>query len=149
MRLRTQVKMNGAPTNKLPRASSQSETVLVVDDHPMVLHSLQLMLRAKGYRVMGAACGEAAIEICRSHPGEIGVVITDLMMPGMDGRAAIQALRALDPRLEFIAVSGGASPEEIAQLEALGIVGFLRKPFSVVEMMEALQKAQAIRRSTA
>jgi two-component system response regulator YesN len=90
--------------------------------------------------------GLSGIELVRRVKPD--VVITDLMMPGMDGRAAIRALRDLEPGLEFIAVSGGATPEEIAQLEALGIVGFLRKPFSVVEMMEALQKAQANRLTT-
>lgn len=120
-------------------------TVLAVDDHPMVLQSLQVLLRAKGFAAQTAASGEAAVEYCRSHPGEIGIVITDSMMPGMDGRETILALRALDPRLEFIAMSGGANSEEIAQLRALGITAFLQKPFTIPEIMAALAQAQASR----
>jgi CheY-like chemotaxis protein len=123
-------------------------TVLAVDDHPMVLQSLQLLLRAKGFAARAASSGEAAVEYCRSHPGEVGIVITDSMMPGMDGRDTIMALRTLDPHLEFIAMSGGANSEEIAQLWELGITAFLQKPFTIPEIMAALAQAQTSRSQT-
>jgi len=115
--------------------------VLVVDDHQSVLQTLRFLLESKGYRPLIAPNGETALTLCRQHLGEVSVVITDLMMPGMDGTATIRALRAMDPHLEFIAMSGGADGGDIAELQALGVIAFLYKPFRVDEMLQALRQA--------
>lgn len=121
--------------------------VLVVDDNPAVLQSMQMMLRVKGFNALAAASGEEAVAILRQHLGKVGVVITDLMMPGMDGRETIKVLRELDPALQFIVISGAASSEEVAALYAMGVVEFLAKPFGLAEMLNTLQKAEALRQN--
>jgi CheY-like chemotaxis protein len=135
--------MNPALKNDVPGSADHAgkPVVLVVDDHPPVLQALRFLLESKGYDALSAPDGEIACELCRSRRGEISVVITDLMMPGMDGVATIRALRAVDPQLEFIAMSGGASAQEVAELDGLGIKAFLQKPFSVEDMVRALRMA--------
>jgi CheY-like chemotaxis protein len=135
---------NDAPP---PAADAGGPVVLVIDDHPPVLQALHFLLESKGYNALSAPDGETAVELCRHRPGEISVVITDLMMPGMDGAATIRALREVDPQLEFIAMSGGAGPQEVAALEVLGVKAFLQKPFSVDDMVRALRRALEHRRA--
>lgn len=123
-------------------------TVLLVDDQPEVLASVQLMLKHCGYAVLTALSGAAALALVQEQQGQIGVVVTDLMMPEMDGRETICRLREVDPHLPFIAISGNASPEDIASLYALGVVEFLAKPFSGGDLCRALVKALALRRQS-
>lgn len=122
--------------------------VLVVDDQPEVLASLHLMLRMRGYEVFSAASGAEAIRIVQDHPGAIEVVITDYAMPEMNGLQVIERLRALDPALQFIAISGNASPAEVAGLMAAGVVDFLSKPFSMEALNQTIQRAIQLRRIT-
>jgi DNA-binding NtrC family response regulator len=123
--------------------------ILVVDDHPAVLQSMQMMLRVKGFTTLTAGGGAEAVSLLQQNLGKVGIVITDLMMPGMDGRDTIRALRGLDANLQFIVISGAASPEEVSELYAMGVVEFLAKPFGLTEMIRALEKAISLRRNDA
>jgi CheY-like chemotaxis protein len=133
----TEAKPAGPPR----RSAGHNQLVLVVDDHRAVLDAVRLLLECRGYQVLAASCGAEAVKICRGRPGEILAVVTDLMMPGMNGLATIGALRELEPDLPFIGISGTVDSNKIREFSALGLVALLHKPFSMEEMMEALTQA--------
>jgi CheY-like chemotaxis protein len=131
---RNEVAPPGAPE---PRG----ELVLVVDDHPAVLEAVRLLLECKGYRVLAVAQGSEAVRLCTSQPGEVALVVTDMMMPGMDGVATVRALREVDPGLVFIGISGAVDSARLKEFSSADLVALLPKPFGADEMMEALEQA--------
>lgn len=136
--------------NSLTSQSSEAArpVLLVVDDQAEVLASLQLMLRMHGYDVHTAASGPEALRLVEENLGKIEVVITDYAMPKMNGLQVIERLRALDPALQFIAISGNASAAEVGALLAAGVVDFLPKPFSVEVLKQTIHHALELRRIT-
>jgi CheY-like chemotaxis protein len=114
-------------------------TLLVVDDEVGIRTLLRLVLSAHGYTVHEAAGGQEAVAVFRQHR-EIGGVLLDVQMPGMDGPATLQALRAIDPALR-VALLGGAAlgPDQEATLRAQGVHLFLAKPFQVAELMDVVK----------
>jgi signal transduction histidine kinase/ActR/RegA family two-component response regulator len=114
------------PGIEAPRG--RGETVLVVDDEAAIRATTRDLLEAHGYRVLEAENGAAAISTYAAHQAEVAVVITDLMMPVMDGPATIQVLHRLAPRVPVIAVSGMAASREARLAVEQGAAVFLAKP---------------------
>ena len=126
-------------TGALPRGNG--ELILVVDDEESVLEITRQTLEGFGYRSLLADNGAHAISTYAMHQDEVAAVVTDMMMPVMDGAAVIKALLHLNPNLPIIATSGrntGLGAEPIA-----GIKRFIAKPFSASELLEALKEALA------
>jgi CheY-like chemotaxis protein len=113
--------------------------VLVVDDEPSMLVFVPLILDQLGIKSLAAAGGLEAIELIRTHPGEVWLVLQDIDMPGMDGRAAWAALKAEDPGLRCCFMTGGGVPRDLRQLLASGAEFVLLKPFTA----DALAKVVA------
>ncbi len=88
----------------IPRG--RGELILVVDDEPAVRVVTQQTLEAFGYRVLAAADGAEAIALYAQHPDDVDLVLTDMVMPVMDGPTTIAALIRIQPRLRIIAASG-------------------------------------------
>lgn len=110
--------------------------LLVVEDIPNVLELLEVTLRFKGYPVVTARNGQEAIEvILREHPA---LVITDILMPKMDGYALVQRIRT-DPKMRHIPVvflsATYITPEDKAFALSLGAVRFLEKPVDTEEFL--------------
>ncbi|HEX9734313.1 MAG TPA: ATP-binding protein [Thermoanaerobaculia bacterium] len=105
------------------------ETVLVVEDNALVRQTAVTLLRAQGYDVLEAAGGPDALRLVEQHEGEIDVLVTDVMMPQMNGKDVAQRLLALRPQLRVLYVSGYA--EVIAdQGELEEGIEFLQKPYT-------------------
>jgi CheY-like chemotaxis protein len=79
---------------------------LVVDDEASILTITSQTLQAFGYRVLTATDGADAVAVYAQHKNEIAVVLTDMMMPVMDGPATIRALMRINPAIKIIAASG-------------------------------------------
>jgi hypothetical protein len=110
-------------------AESPTETVLVVEDEQAVRVLTRRILAAAGYTVLEAADGGEAIEICEHHDGEIQMVVTDMVMPGISGLELGEELLARRPDLKLLIMSGYT--ERAIDEHALGAsVAFLQKPFS-------------------
>jgi CheY-like chemotaxis protein len=122
-------------------AGKSPRFVLVVDDHQSVLDAVQMVLEHRGYQVLLALGGAEAVRLYQSHRGEVLTVVTDMMMPGMDGYATIRALRELDPKLRFVGISGSVDPGRIREFRAVGLVTLLQKPFSMHDLIEAIKMA--------
>jgi CheY-like chemotaxis protein len=118
----------------------------VVDDQPPVLEAVRLLLETKGYQVMAVSRGAEAIRLCREHRGAVAAVVTDMMMPEMDGVATVRALSELDPTLKFIGITGASDPAAIQGIASLNLVAILQKPFTTEALLEALNKALRDRR---
>jgi CheY-like chemotaxis protein len=114
--------------------------VLVVDDETTVLDMTTRVLRRDGFEVLVAAGGEEALERLRAAGGRVQLVITDMMMPGMDGVALVPRLVALQPGLRVIGVSGLDFATRQAEMESLGLVELLLKPYEVATLLAAVHR---------
>ena len=113
-----------------PSGSSGTETLLIVENELAIRNLLQLALRRNGYTVLAAESGREALALVRDHVGAIDLVITDVMMPDMDGPELVRQLSTIRPETRTLFMSGYMD-------DALGergilptTVNFIQKPFS-------------------
>jgi hypothetical protein len=123
--------------------NGKGELVLVVDDEPAIRELNKLTLEEHGYRVMTANDGTEACALGAQHKGKIDLVITDMMMPFMDGPSTIRALRKLDPDLKFLVVSGLVEDQMLTEESAQGAIPVLTKPFSTDKLLIMLREILA------
>ena len=114
-------------------------TVLLVEDEPMVRAVAERALTRHGYTVITASNGEEALEVI-DRGEEIALMISDVVMPGMDGPATVREARKTRPDLPILFMSGYAE-EQLRKSIDLDNVAFLPKPFSVQELAEAARRA--------
>jgi CheY-like chemotaxis protein len=114
-------------------AMSTLRKVLVVDDDPVISRSFNRVLAGKGYIVVSAENGQDALNKVAKE--EYDAVFTDIRMPGMDGIEVAEQLRAKQPWIPVVIITGYGSPDNEARAEAAGVKGFLHKPLSP-EMIE-------------
>ena len=113
--------------------------ILVVDDEPGVLNAFQEMLTGLGHQVFTAASGEGAIDCIRSDSPD--VVVTDLCMPGMSGLDAFRQIRATNPKLPLIIMTGQGTMDTAIEATKLGAFDYQLKPFEPEAMVAALERA--------
>lgn len=122
--------------------SGQQELILVVDDEAAICEVTKAMLEIYNYQVLTANDALEAIALLAQYKDKIDSVLMDIMMPSMDGLAAITLLRRLNPNLYVVAMSGLNSTEAVAQAESLGFQGFLPKPFATRELLQILHTSR-------
>ena len=112
-------------------ASRDRETILLVDDEPQVVSLVREMLLREGYQVLGASEGTEALQIAREHPEPIDMLLTDIVMPELNGRELAGRLKAMKPALKVLYMSGFMK-ETILKYYSISITGipFLQKPFT-------------------
>ena len=125
----------------------QGELILVVDDEVSVRDIMQRTLENGGYRAIVAREGTEALTLFGLHPG-VKVVITDMMMPGMDGPKLVQALRQLNPQLPILGMTGLAGRAGVKGLDTLHLPVVLNKPFSGADLLTAISQTLAAARPT-
>ena len=121
-------------------ARGHGETILVVDDENSVLLAEQFVLEQNGYQVLTAAGGKEAVHCFLNNQDRIRLVLTDLMMPGMDGIALARSLRATHRTLPIIATTGLDREEKRDTLAALGITDVLTKPCLPSVLLAAVRR---------
>jgi two-component system cell cycle sensor histidine kinase/response regulator CckA len=110
----------------------------VVDDEEAVRQITKGTLEAFGYRVLVAADGTEAVALYAQRKDEVAVVITDMMMPFMDGLATIRALRRMNPAAKIISASGLGDDDKASETARLGVQKFLPKPYTAEALLRAL-----------
>ena len=118
--------------------AGNGELILVVDDENAIREIAKETLRTFGYQVLTANDGTEALALFAQHQGQVACVITDMMMPFMDGPATIRALRKLDPKLPIIATSGLKADGKAAEAAHLGVTAFLPKPYTAAALLKTL-----------
>ena len=118
--------------------------VLLVDDDPRLIHIVSLYLQVQDLEVSTAGDGEQALEmLSRGLPD---LLITDMMMPVMDGRQTIRALQRLDAGVPIVAVSGLAADGSPPDIATLGVQAFLPKPYTAASLLNTLHEVLGARR---
>ena len=113
-----------------PEAVGGKETVLVAEDDPSVRAVVADVLTQKGYRVLRAPDGQAALEMAGSHPGAIDLLVTDIVMPGMTGRELAEALAAARPGVLLLYMSGYTDDAVVRHGVLEAGVPYIQKPFT-------------------
>ncbi|HEY2907257.1 MAG TPA: ATP-binding protein [Vicinamibacterales bacterium] len=118
-----------------------SETILVVEDDRAVGTLICNGLRKAGYAVLEAGHGTQALEIMRTHPSPIDLLVTDVVMPGMNGRALSEHVTALQPGTRVLFMSGYSDDAMLRHGVKTASVRFIQKPFSVAELSARIREA--------
>ncbi|XNO42416.1 cell cycle histidine kinase CckA [Sinorhizobium meliloti] len=129
----------------MPRAepadlTGDSAVVLLVEDEEAVRRGGKRMLETRGYTVHEAGSGIEALEIMDELDGAVDIVVSDVVMPEMDGPTLLRELRKTYPDLKFIFVSGYAEDAFARNLPADAKFGFLPKPFSLKQLAVAVRE---------
>ena len=137
------------PSLPLPEPVKRRGAVLLVDDEDVVRRVAERALLRQGWRVLAAPTAEAALELLASEPSaRVAAVVTDLVMPGMNGAALVEAVRQRlgNPRLPAVLVSGYAAEElrdKLAAAPGSGETRFLAKPYDLKELAATLTELTA------
>jgi len=118
-----------------PPAAANAAVILVVDDDKVARHTLRHMLEHAGFTVILAAGGRQALRTFQERP--IAAVVTDIMMPSMDGLRLIRELLMLQPSTGIVAISGAEMRLEVAR--QVGAKAVLRKPIELANLVQAVR----------
>jgi DNA-binding NtrC family response regulator len=123
---------------RLKVAQVATASILVVDDEPAIQDILTWSLAAEGYNVATAASGEEALT--RFEEQDFDVIVTDLVMPGLNGLDLLERSRVLNPRASVIVMTAYAALETAITALRRGASDYLEKPFSVADLKERVQR---------
>jgi two-component system, cell cycle sensor histidine kinase and response regulator CckA len=122
------------PQQVAPRDITGEDTILLVEDEEAVRSFAARALKLRGYNVLEAAGGEEALEIVKQRPGAIHLLITDVVMPNMDGPTLVRAVKRLRPDMAVIFMSGYAEEAFRRHDEKAEELHFLPKPFGLKQL---------------
>jgi CheY-like chemotaxis protein len=122
---------------------SSGETLLVVEDEPALQVMTKMMLEKLGYRVLSAGTPGEAMELAEEHEDELQLLITDVVMPEMNGRDLAELLQSLHPGMKILFMSGYTANVIVKRGVLDEDVNFIEKPFSMKDL--ALKVRDALR----
>jgi PAS domain S-box-containing protein len=128
-------------TSQLEPLAGKGELILVVDDEPAIQEITRASLETYNYKTLVASDGIEAIALYAQNRNKISAVLMDMMLPSLDGLTAIRTLQKINPAVKIVATSGLAYSSKLAEASTTNISGFLSKPYTVKELLLALQKA--------
>ena len=114
-------------------------TILVVDDEPELCRALSKLLRRNGYDVVTAGDGEEALAVLRVR--EVHLVLSDLLMPKLDGLGLLKAAQVVAPTTEVVIITGHGTIETAVEATKLGAYDFIEKPFTKATTLNVVRKA--------
>ncbi|RCJ19722.1 hybrid sensor histidine kinase/response regulator [Nostoc minutum NIES-26] len=125
---------------ELTPLTGNGELILVVDDEPAIQDITKTSLETHQYQTLIASDGIEAIALYAKHAEKISAVLIDLMLPSLDGLTAIRTLKKINPQVKIVATSGLLSRNKLEALDNAGVATFLSKPYTINELLLALQK---------
>ncbi len=134
-----------APTPSIPadikvlNQKGNRELILLVDDETEIAELASAMLTDEGYKVIIARDGFEALRIYQQISKQVGLVILDFFLPVMDGDAIFDELRALNPDVAVVLSSGFAEQSKLGNMLALGLRGFIPKPYTREKLLEQVR----------
>jgi two-component system, cell cycle sensor histidine kinase and response regulator CckA len=127
------------PKPKARAAARDSRVVLIADDEEMVRKVMVMCMDQLGWTTLEAADGEEAVRVHKEHSGQVDLLLSDFLMPKVNGLEAAQQMRSSDPELPVILMSGFTNEATIESFRAQGFEHFLKKPFKIKELVELLK----------
>ncbi|BAY67261.1 hybrid sensor histidine kinase/response regulator [Trichormus variabilis] len=118
------------------------ELILVVDDEAAIRDITKTSLESHNYKAITASDGIEAIALYAEHRDEISLVLTDMVMPSMDGLTTIRTLQKINPHVKIIAVSGLAAHDKVNTAYNMGIQAFLSKPYTAYQLLQTINAVQ-------
>ena len=122
----------------LESLNGKGELILVVDDEAGILRITKMILEKHNYRVLEANDGSEALAAFAQQMGSIDAILTDIMMPYVDGVALIRAIKKMKPEMVFIASTGQGEANRVSELQALGVSNFLGKPYDAHTLLKTV-----------
>jgi CheY-like chemotaxis protein len=119
------------------------ELILVVDDEPAVRRLASAILNRNGYRTITAAEGREGTVMFAKQRNEIRLVVSDVMMPLLDGPAMLRELKLMQPGLKSIVITGLGEENRVAEAKAAGADVVLQKPFTADELLKDVKRLLA------
>ena len=119
-------------------SDGNGELVLVVDDEPGILRVTKMILESHNYRVLEANDGPEALALFAQHTDSINIILTDIMMPDMDGVTLIRAIKKMKATMKFIASTGQGEEARVPELETLHVTNLLTKPYDTERLLKTL-----------
>jgi len=128
-------------TEKKTRASKKTQpTILVVDDEYNIRSMMKEIMEMYGFKVYTAGNGRDGVDVYLRRKDEIDLVILDMVMPVMDGRAAFIEIKKINPKQKIFIISGYSQREDLDEILREGADGFMRKPFQVHEISQKVKE---------
>lgn len=115
-------------------------TILVIDDERFFRDIVKEMLVNLGHTVYTAESGETALALYKEKQGDIDIILTDIIMPGMNGKELFMELVRIDPQVKVIFTSGFTMDEEMTEIIKHSTYNFLQKPFRLEDLSEIIDK---------
>jgi len=129
------------PSPSLPAAietdTGVTATILIADDEAALRHAITEILRSNGYKVLEAESSTEALELARQHQGQLEILLTDIVMPGLRGPELARRVAKVHPEVQIVYMSGYAEGLPEAQLPENST--FLQKPFRFATLLEQLK----------
>jgi CheY-like chemotaxis protein len=119
--------------------SNSPEHILLVDDQPELLTVNSKLLTSVGYRVDAVPSGQEAVDFVKQQ--DVDLIVLDMVMPGMDGEETLRQILACKPDQKVVILSAFAETEKVEAVKALGVYGYLQKPFVLKTMLQVLRDA--------
>jgi CheY-like chemotaxis protein len=113
--------------------------VLIVDDELMLRELAAELLQSLGYQTIQAADGAECLRLFEQHESDITAVLLDMVMPVMDGNEVLRGIRQRNQQVHVVIASGYSPEKTLRELEALGIQGFVAKPYPMKHLQDAFQ----------
>lgn len=120
-------------------AHGRGEWILVADDEPCVRELFGTILTQHGYQVVLAVDGHEALTLAEQHRGQLALVLTDLLMPRVNGMQLLRSLHRTQPHLKAIAMTGLPHDGALTELAPLGVHHLLRKPCDIPTLLNVLR----------
>jgi PAS domain S-box-containing protein len=134
------MKESPAPPAIPSEVPTGSETILVVEDEPDLRQLIGAILKKAGYEALTARDGEEALRICEEHKRKIGLILTDMIMPGMSGPALVESMLERNPGMRVLYMSGYAG-DVIASDRGLDPgIPFIQKPFNFLSLTRKVRE---------
>lgn len=118
-------------------------TILVIDDEPLVRRTTRKLLERAGYDVLEASDGANGLKVLETQADVVDVVLLDAVMPRMSGKECYRRIRAQWAELPVVLCSGFVREGDVEQLLGEGMKGFVRKPFSAIDLRKAIETAKS------
>ena len=117
------------------------DTILLVDDEPIIIDVGQKMLERLGYRVVIARSGDEALEVYEKRREEVALVILDMIMPGMGGGETYDRMKTIDSDVRVLLSSGYSIKGQAKEIMDRGCKGFIQKPFTLFDLSMKIREA--------